>query len=71
MNIGITELVVVCGIIGLMLLLGAMVSGLGLRFLRRQDIAADKQDPLEVLKLRYARGEITRDEYEQMKRDLQ
>ncbi len=71
MNIGLTELVVVCGIVGLMLLFGAMVSGIGLRFLRRQDITPDKQDPLEILKLRYARGEITRDEYEQMKRDLQ
>jgi putative membrane protein len=28
------------------------------------------EDPLEVLKLRYARGEITRDEFEQMKRDI-
>jgi putative membrane protein len=28
------------------------------------------QDPLEVLKLRYARGEITRDEFEQMKREI-
>jgi len=27
-------------------------------------------DPLEVLKLRYARGEITREQFEQMKRDI-
>jgi len=26
--------------------------------------------PLEILKERYARGEITRDQYEQMRRDL-
>ena len=29
-----------------------------------------RQTPLEVLKERYARGEISRDMYEEMKRDL-
>lgn len=29
-----------------------------------------QEDPLEILKRRYARGEINRDEYEQMKKDL-
>jgi putative membrane protein len=29
------------------------------------------QTPLEILKARYARGEITREEYEQMRRDLE
>lgn len=28
-------------------------------------------DPLRILKERYARGEITREEFEQMKRDLE
>ena len=70
MNLGITELIVVCGIVGLLLLFTAMVSGVGLRFLRRQDATAEKQDPLEILKIRYARGEITREQYEQKKRDL-
>jgi len=32
--------------------------------------AADHDDPLKVLKLRYAKGEITKEEYEQMRRDL-
>ncbi|HVL34982.1 MAG TPA: SHOCT domain-containing protein [Burkholderiales bacterium] len=27
--------------------------------------------PLDILKARYARGEITREQYEQMKRDLE
>jgi len=31
--------------------------------------SSDKR-PLEILKERYARGEITRDQYEQMRRDL-
>ena len=30
-----------------------------------------RQTPLDVLKERYARGEINRDMYEEMKRDLQ
>ncbi len=29
------------------------------------------QQPLDILKQRYARGEITRDQYEQMRRDLE
>lgn len=32
--------------------------------------SASKQ-PLDILKQRYARGEITRDQYEQMRRDLE
>ena len=70
MNVGITELIFVCGIVGLLILFTAMVSGVGLRFLRKQNSVATTQDPLEILKLRYARGEITREQYEQMKQDL-
>ncbi len=29
-----------------------------------------KQDPLEILKLRYAKGELTREQFEAMRRDL-
>lgn len=31
----------------------------------------DRQSPLDVVKVRYARGEISRDEYETMRQDLQ
>lgn len=31
----------------------------------------DSSQPLEVLRTRYARGEISRDEYEQIRRDLE
>lgn len=70
MNLGITELVFICGIVGLLLLFSAMVSGVGLKFLRRQKNAAQPQPPLEILKMRYARGEITREQYELIKKDL-
>jgi len=30
----------------------------------------DSDDPLKIIKLRYAKGEITREEFEQMKKDL-
>ena len=32
--------------------------------------AVHADDPLAVLKIRYARGEITREQYEEMRRDL-
>lgn len=32
---------------------------------------AGPQTPLEVLKTRYARGELSREEYERMKKDLE
>ena len=33
--------------------------------------AQNSEAPLEILKARYARGEISREEYEQMRRDLE
>ena len=36
-----------------------------------QSGAAPSRTPLEIAKERYARGEIGRDEFEQMKRDLE
>jgi putative membrane protein len=32
--------------------------------------AAERRDPLDFAKERYARGEITRDQFEQIKKDL-
>jgi len=36
-----------------------------------QSAATPPRTPLEIAKDRYARGEISRDEFEQMKRDLE
>lgn len=36
----------------------------------RSSNAGDAEDPLKILKLRYAKGEITKEEYDQMRRDL-
>jgi len=40
-----------------------------MRLTRRSD-STTKRDPLDVAKERYAKGEISREEFEQIKRDL-
>jgi putative membrane protein len=35
-----------------------------------QEAAAAPEDPLEILRRRYARGEITREQYQEMREDL-
>ncbi len=37
---------------------------------RMEDRHSQLETPLEILKKRYARGEISREEYEKMKKDL-
>ena len=60
------------GLIIPLLLIGAVAYALGWRpqFNQTKPTQAD-QTPLEMLKARYARGEIGREEYEQMRRDLE
>lgn len=60
------------GIIIPLLIVGAVAYALGWRpqFNQTWPAQAD-QTPLEILKARYARGEISREEYEGMRRDLE
>lgn len=61
------------GCIGMMLLFWAiLITGTvpGIRWLVAQGRAPGKDTALEILRERYARGEINRDEFEARKRDL-
>jgi putative membrane protein len=41
------------------------------RYLARGSLRHEQEEaPLDIIKKRYARGEITKDEYDRMKRDL-
>jgi putative membrane protein len=44
---------------------------LGVRWLLRQGREQRSDSALEILRQRYARGEITKDDFERMKKDLQ
>jgi putative membrane protein len=56
----------------LVVIVGAIAYALGFRPQFNQNRPAQtSQTPLEILKARYAAGEITREEYEQTRRDLE
>ena len=60
------------GLIVPLLLIGMVAYALGWRpQLNQNGSARIGQTPLEILKARYARGEISREEYDQMHRDLE
>jgi putative membrane protein len=62
----------VFGLIVPLLLIGLVAYALGWRpQFTQSGPAQTSQTPVEILRARYARGEITRDEYEQMRRDLE
>ena len=62
--------------IGMMLFMlvfwGLVITGivLGIRWLTSQGRASRSDSALEILRQRYARGEISKDEFEEKKRDL-
>lgn len=60
------------GLIFVLVIVAAIAYALGWRpdFIQTGP-AQTHQTPLEILKSRYARGEISREEYEQMRRDLE
>ncbi len=56
----------------LILVVGIIAYALGLRpQLNPTGPAQTSQTPVEILKARYASGEITREEFEQQRRDLE
>jgi putative membrane protein len=57
----------------MLLLWGAVIVGLvvGIRWLLRQGRGQRSDSALEILRQRYARGEINKDDFEKMKKDLQ
>lgn len=56
----------------LLLLMGVGAHGCGWRLHLNQIWPAQtSQPPVEILKARYVRGEINREEYDQMRRDLE
>ena len=60
------------GLIVPLLLIGLVAYALGWRpQFNPSGPAPTSQPPVEVLKARYARGEVTREEYEQVRRDLE
>ena len=43
---------------------------LSFRWFMKHNNAADRQTPLDIAKERYAKGEITKEQFEQIKKDL-
>ena len=70
MTIGIYELIIILLISGLLVFL-AVVLVIALFGSRRPKQQHLSQNAREVLDQRYARGEINREQYEQMRRDLE
>ena len=55
-----------------LVIVGGIAYALGWRpQFNQSGLAQTKQTPLELLKERYARGEITREQYDQMRLDLE
>jgi uncharacterized membrane protein len=60
------------GLIVPLLLIGVVANALGWRpQFNQTNLAQTSQTPVEILKARYADGEISRTEYEQIRRDLE
>lgn len=71
MGLGMT-LMMGSGLIVPLLLIGLVAYALGWRpQFNQSGPASTSQTPAEILKARYARGEMSREEYEQMHQDLE
>jgi putative membrane protein len=69
-NMGIIELIIVLFIIGILVLLGVLVV-VAVSGNRARWQAKGPQSAREILDARYAKGEISKEQYEQMRRDLE
>lgn len=71
MNLGVGEILMIFFVLVMVALITAMVAGAGITVARR---VGKPQTPglsaREVIELRYARGEISREQFETLKRDL-
>ncbi len=75
-NIGVPELLIVCalplavtGVIAGIILFVWMLSRGGNAAVTRS--ATPRETPLDILKARYARGELTKEQFDQMRKDLE
>lgn len=57
-------------LVGIVLVVVWLVSSGDGPLTRRPGAGGEQDTPLDILKKRYARGEINKDQFEQMKRDL-
>ncbi len=75
-GLGVPELLIICMIPLLFVVVIAGIGALVWWMSRRGNTAvtmsaASRETPLDILKARYARGELTQEQFEQMKRDLE
>ncbi|MFQ6109410.1 MAG: SHOCT domain-containing protein [Candidatus Aminicenantales bacterium] len=59
-------LLFIAGFVLLIIVLARLIQGP-----EKKGYPPSREDPLEILKRRYARGEITKEQFEQMKKDLE
>jgi len=61
-----------CGGLWMLIFWGGLIALViwGITRIARRNESAPKRDPLDVAKGRYARGEVSREEFEQIKKDL-
>ncbi len=61
-----------CGGLWMLIFWGGLIAIViwGITKIARRNDSAPKRDPLDVAKGRYARGEVSREEFEQIKKDL-
>jgi putative membrane protein len=69
MNLGISELVIVFAVLFLLIFVTALIARLWMLAAKRLEEPRASR-ALEILNERYARGEISREQFEQMKDDV-